>query len=72
VHGLKDELFPPEMTVAGSLAFFNQFSSMVQGLDAASREQFEVAFINSYSDHFFFRRRKQVAAMIASFIGVSR
>ena len=72
VHGLMDELFPPEMTLAGSLAFFNQFSSMVQGLDAANREQFEVAFINSYSDHFFIKRRKQVAAMIAGYIGVFR
>lgn len=72
VHGLKDELFPPEMTIAGSHDFFRRFSSMLEGLNASDREQYEVAFINSYSDHLFIKRRKQVGAMVASFVGVCR
>ena len=72
LHGLKDELFSSGMTIRGSYTFFSTFSSMLEHLDSSIRDQYEVVFMNSHTDHLFLNRKAQVAAMVASFVGVRR
>jgi|GEM_PF-4509837 len=63
VHGLMDKIFPFRQTLDSSKAFFLHFQEAMESGDLES------VFINSSQDHLFLRRREQIAAFVASFIG---
>jgi len=66
IHGLDDEMFPPDMTMAANWTVYENVKRMNR--ETGTGVNREIVFIAPMTDHLFMRERRQVAGYVASFI----